>query len=84
MQKNVSWESSFEFYLAYKNVCLNFLRQNLQKLEIVNFDEISSNLPFFSIFTRFRNTFKPLKYRKTQISINFPKIFNFQLSQYRS
>ena len=32
--------SFLEFYLVYKNVCLKFLRQKLQKLEIGNFDKI--------------------------------------------
>ena len=49
MQTIVSQESVLEFNLVYKNVCLNILRQKLQKLETANFDEILSNLHFLSI-----------------------------------
>ena len=58
MQTMVSQESFLEFSLVYKNVCLNILRQRLQKLETVNFDEIISNLHILSIFTNLDNYFR--------------------------
>ena len=52
IQKFASYKSFLEFYLVYKNVCLKFLRQKLQKLEIVNFDKISSHFYCLLIFTK--------------------------------
>ena len=49
--RKVSWN---EFYLEYENFCSKFLRQKLQKLEIVNFDKISSNLHYLSIFRKLK------------------------------
>ena len=48
--KNVIYKNFLEFYLVYKNVCLKFLRQKLQKLEIGIFDKISPNFHFFFYF----------------------------------
>ena len=55
--KIVSYKSFLDFYLGYKNVCLKFLRKKLQKLEIIKFDKISSNLHFFLISTKLKNIF---------------------------
>ena len=57
IQKIVSYKRFLEFYLVYKNVRLKFLRQKIQKLEIENFVTISSNFPFFLIFTKLNKLF---------------------------
>ena len=46
MQNFASYKIFLEL-LVYKNVCLKFLRQNLQKLEIVNFDKFHVICTFF-------------------------------------
>ena len=55
IQKIVSYQS--DFYLVYKNVCLKFLQEKIQNLEIGKIANMSSNLNIFLIFTKKRTIF---------------------------
>ena len=57
--------------IVYKNVCLMFLSQKSQKLEIVSFDKFLSNLRFFSIFTKLKKKF--FKYFSQLFALKSPE-----------
>ena len=52
IRSNFSYESWLKLFVIFKNVCLEVLRQKLQKLEIVNSDKISLIFFTFCAFSR--------------------------------